>query len=444
MSFATDLFTPATLAQVRAQIISFAQSAGLAITSWASGGLGEQTLEYTSNAVTAQDAIIASMARGYGSLETATDPGDPDPYDPENVLLPAAPGYLSYLGLNTYACERQEETFATGFGVLTNNTGAPLTITADSLVFAWTGGSPPTPAPTYTNSYNAAFYTNPDGSLTIADTGSHIINFTCQTLGPVGSAPANVLTLVTVVPGLTVANAALVGLARESAPVYRTRCREAAARLSLGAPAQSYDFLAAHTITGAPLDNANGVPVAITRVYVSPSSTIGTVTVYYASQTGPASTADVTAANLNISTYAYAVQGSVNFGPLTGSDPGGPGGAPAVAHNIGVSGTLKVPRNPSMTDAALIALVKAAIVTGDLTTGTGLPAYMGQVPIGGYDQTAGSGKVYKTDIAAAVKDSYPGLYNVTLATPAGDTTLALGEIPVSTSIGSNWTVSVTP
>src|SRR5262249_30730704 len=138
------------------------------------------------------------------------------------------------------------------------------------LVFTYTGGTPPSPAPTYRNTEDDSIYTNIDGSVTVGAGTSIVIPVKAEQLGVGSNAPPTVLSLTTTLSGCSATNtASILSNAREPRDVYIARCRLAAARLSLGGPSDAYRYLAAKNLDGTPLLNANGDPVNITRAYVS-------------------------------------------------------------------------------------------------------------------------------------------------------------------------------
>lgn len=423
MSFFSDLLTGPTLTAVRAQIIAYAQAAGLAVTNWRVGDVVEQILEVITSARQATGAIEGQIVRGFASLDTSVDPGDEDAYDAGSIARTPEPGFLSNLGLNTYSTERGEATFATGFATFINAGTSSRAIAPGGLVYTWTANSPPDPAPTYTTSADATVYTNPDETLTVAPGVTVTLPITCDIVGSYGSCPAASLTLTTVLLGCSGTNAAAVlGTDREDAAVYRARCKLMPARLSFGAPGAIYKYLAAKNLDGTVLQNALENDVNINRVQVVGDSTTGIVDAYYAAPAGAAIAEDVTAANENISEEAFAVPDTITF---TGE------AASEVA--IHVVGTAKLKTSTGVSAAT----VKAAIVAA-------LAAAFEDIPIGGMDQTAGAGVIYTSDIEGYARDAWPGLYDVNVTTPAGaSTALAVGDVATVTSTTSDWTVTFT-
>jgi hypothetical protein len=423
VSFWSDLLTTTDAAGVRRMIIGYAQSAGLAITNWAVGGVGQQILEAVTETIANVTEVDAYVIRSYASLDTATDPGDPDPYDPANVNRTPAAGGLSNLGENVYGTVRDGATFAAGTWTFDNTGGlVPRTFGPSSLVLTWTAVSPPNPPPVYYNGPDSSIYTNPDGTVTVTAGATLDIPIVAFQEGAASSAPPSAITLTTSLVGVTGTNAeAVVGVDRETATAYRARCRLAPARTSLGAPPATLEYLATTLLDGTPLTNASGNNVAINRVYVSSSSSTGIVDVYFASPDGAASTEDVAAANENIQVDAYAVFDCVTYT-----------GQAATEVPISVVGTAKIKAGPGVVSAT----VRQAIVDA-------LTAAFQEFPIGGEDQTLGAGVIYTRDLQAIAATAFTGLYAVSVTTPAGaSTALALGEVATYAGTIADWTLTI--
>lgn len=423
MSVFTDLLTAATLDSVRSTIIAYAQTANLLITDWIVGSVGQQTFEAVASTVYNAGSNIAQVIRGYASLDTSTDPGDVDPYNPVNQTLTPAPGMLSNYGLNTYATERQEATFASGFVTFDNSLGVvPRTFGPDTLTFTYTGGTPPSPAPTYKNSADPTIYTNADGTVTVPAGSTLVIPITADVAGSGSNAPAGVITLSTAMTNVTATNAdAVLGRDRQSAASYREACRQAPARTSFGGPAQQYTYLASYNLDGTALDNANGDPVNITRAQVTQDSATGIVNAYFASPTGAAIGADVTAANTNIQIATYGIGDAITYN-----------GAAASEVAITVQGTAKIAAGPGVVSAT----VRQAIVDA-------LTAAFAEFPIGGVDQVSGAGVIYTNEFHRVAANAYPGLYNVVITVPAGaSTALAVGEVATYAGVIGDWTLTI--
>ena len=423
MSF-LDLITPETTSEIRDKIRGYAISAGLKITNWRLGGVGQQLLEMNTAMTDAYVRMRAKITRGYVSLDTSVDPGDVDPYDPENETLDQTAGHLSAFGANTFDTVRIKKTFATGSVTFVNAGSIARTVAPYGLTFTWTVSPPPgTEAPTYRNVEDATIYTEPGGVITIPAGSSLDLPVQCDVAGNVGSCPSGSLSLTTSLIGCTATNdEPISGNDREDAETYRQRCRKAVSRLSLGGPADIYGYLANTQIDGTPLMNAASPPaqVGITRVQVSTDSATGIVTAYYAAASGAPIAEDVTAANLNIEVYSTAVGDTITFL-----------GSGAVASVLSVAGTVKI-KNRAGLDAATI---KAAIVTA-------LAEYWKTIPIGGHDNSGASGLIYLNDIEGVVRSAYPGLYGVVLSTPVANTSLLTGRVSTLDSEVADWTITV--
>lgn len=425
MSFWDDILASGTLDGMRSTVIAYATTSGLAITDWIVGAVGQQMIEAFTQTMFAESEITSQAIRGFASLDTSTDPGDVDAYDANNVNMTPAPGFLSNLGKNFYGTERGEESFASGFVTFDNTAGiVPRTFSPQGLVFTWTGGSPPSPAPVYYNSADPTIYTNADGSVTVPAGGSLTLPIKAFQAGTGSNAPPSTITLTTTLVGVTCTNAASVtGVDREDADLYRANCRRAGARGSTGGARGTIAYFAQKNLDGTPLLNASGNPVNNTRIQKSADNATGIAGVYFASDSGASTAEDVTAANDNIELETWSVFGCVTYT-----------GAAATEVLIPVVGTGKIKAGPGITAAA----VKAAIVAD-------LVAAFKNFDIGGDDQVAGAGVIYTTDLRAIAANAYPGLYNVAVTTPAGaSTALALGEVATYAGTVSDWTITVVP
>lgn len=431
MSAWDDAITPKTESGVRSTLIGYAQAAGLQVSAWVNGDVGQQILETMVAGTYAFASIITAIVRGWISLDTSTDPGDVDPVDASNAALTPGPGFLSNLGANVYGTTRTEEGFAAGVVTFTNAGPGSRDIAPDSLTFTYTGGSPPSPAPTYRNAPDATVYTNVDGTATVGVGVSVDLPIIAEEAGTASNAPGGVVTLTTTLVGCTALNAdPILGNEREDADTYRARCRLAPARNSLGGPGNAYAYLAAKAYNGTALINALGAVVNITRTYVTTDSSVGEVNAWYASPTGAASSEDVIAANLNITGTTFGVPDCITFGP------GASGGIAAIETSIHVAGSVSVRARAGMTSAALQSAVKAAIVSA-------LGDWFATVEIGGFDRVGGAGVIYTADLQSIARGAYPGLYDVVVSDPAGVTTaITLGHVAVLDSVAADWTVTV--
>lgn len=430
MSFFDDAIAGLTISQVRATVLGYLQAAELKVSNWRVIGVGKQMFE---GFVAASQAYVASQSaivRGFASLDTSTDPGDIDDYDPNNQNLPPEPGFLSAMGENVFGTTREKANFASGVCAFLNNGTGARVLSPGSVIWTWTGGTPPDPPPTYINTDDPDIYL--DGTVTVPAGTSIDLPVRCQVQGSIGSAPANTLSLTTTLVGCSSTNpSAIVGNDREDAGTYRTRCRQAPARLSLGGPADAYAYLAVKKLDGTVLlnDAVPPVPTGITRVQVTQDSSTGIVDAYYASDSGAANPDDITAAVRNTKFNAFAVPDAITFT-----------GHAATVTTIHVVGTAKIKARIGITAQAVAEGIVAALVENGRI-----------IPVGGVDQIANAGVVYTSDLEAFAREGYKGLYDVVVTTPGGaSTAIAAGHVPVIQSVAGDglgsgdWTVTVVP
>lgn len=430
MSIFSDAIAGLTSSQVRATVLGYLQSVGLNVTNWRVIGTAKQMLEAFVAASQGYVSSQAAIVRGFASLDLSTDPGDVDDYDPNNQNLPPEPGFLSAMGENLFGTKREAASFATGFCTFVNNGSGARVLSPGGVIWTWTGGTPPSPPPTYINTSDPSIYV--DGTVTVPAGTSIDLPVRCQVIGAIGSAPAGTLSLTTTLVGCTSTNAnAIVGNDREDAATYRRNCRQAPARLSLGGPADAYAYLAVKTLEGDVLlnDSVPPVPTSITRVQVTQDSSTGIVNAYYASDSGAAIPDDITAAVRNTKFNAFAVPDAITFTGFAAT--------PTVIH---VVGTAKIKARIGITAQAVAEGIVAALVANGKT-----------IPVGGVDQVANAGVVYTSDLEAFAREGYKGLYDVVVTTPAGlSTAIAEGHVPVIQSVAGDglgsgdWTVTVVP
>jgi hypothetical protein len=413
-----DFLSPDSLDAVKEQVASFAGLARLLLTSWVSGQPGEQLYQAFSRAMQASGMMNAAAIRGM-FLDYATDPGDYDPYNPENINLPPTPGYLSALMLNVFFTERRGETYATTTLRLTNSGGSTHYIAPEALTLARSGH----PEITYRNSADASVYVDVGGTKRLSPGAYVDLEIVAESPGSGSNAAAGEITvLVSSLIGVTVSNAAAaIGEDREAAPAARARAREQATSTSPNGAADKYRYYATTQLGGAPLLRNDGseAAVGITKIWVSPFSSTGVVDVYYADDDGPADATDVASANENIVLRVVAPGDCITFGPTPD------GGDAATATPVVVTWAVKYQATYQGRPVAG-ADVKAAIVAA-------LTARFTDVPIGGFDQVSGAGTLYVSDLRGTVDSAHPAIYSTTLSAPAGDVAITLGHVAVLTT-----------
>jgi hypothetical protein len=402
----TLLFPAATLAEVKAKIAGFAELGNLLLTAWQSGDPGEQLYQAFSLAIQYYSTNNSQAIRGF-FLDTATDPGDDDPYNPENITLTPAPGYLSALGLSMFFTERPGETYATTVVTFTNASAFPYTFAAGDLTLAKDGA----PDITYRNAPDPSVYTGPGGTYTLAGLSSVDLDVIAESPGTGSNANAAEITvLVSALIGVTVSNAGpAIGSDRMSAPDYRALCRTQASTTSPNGAPDAYLRWSRLNRDGSPLLRPDGAAVGITKVQVSGSSVTGAVQVYYADGDGVADATDVTTANTNITHNIVGVGDCITFT-----------GASAVEVPIVVTWAVEYQAlylGRAVTSTAVKAAINAALTARFLL-----------YPIGGFKQTAGAGTISLEEIRGTVKSAHPAISDATLSSPVGATALAIGRV----------------
>lgn len=443
MTLFSEYFSAETLAATRARILGYAQAAGLRVTNFVKVSVPYQIVETMTNAANYSSALSSRLVRGYASLDTSTDPGDEDPYDSTNASANPARGMLSEKGAGDYGTERITDGFARGTITITNASGGAIDIAPEAVTFARDTVDPDTGlTPTYRNIADAAVYTNPDGTVTIANGATLDVTIEAEEKGAGSNAGASHVALSTNLgTGVTATNAAsIVATVRESAEAYRAKCRSAASILSLGGPQDAYRYIALSAkkaddgsvffippwgdgTTGIGVDSdgafavipdATGTAIGINRVYVSQSSATGTVAVYFASADGDPGATALTDLTALFDAVYWPECTTRSFHRATNV-------------TVTIAGTVKAKAGAGVSAASVATAIDEAITAA-------FPGY----DIGGFDRTAGAGTLYKQEVESLVNGAATSIYKVTLSSPSGDTALALGQVAVpSNSITSS-------
>lgn len=448
-----DLFQLPTRTTIKARVISLAEAAQLRVTSWVLGDPSERWIELTARVVDAfMSTPVTQVVRAF-FFDLNTDPGDAGDLAADQT---PRPGWLSAFGSGWWGVDRGDRAYAPGFVTLTNDGDTSSTFSPYDLTFQRDTAAADGGYPTYRNSDDSTIYAG--GSVTLAPGASLEIPIIAEQPGTYASASVGQISVV--VTGsfgdLSCTNAApVVGSDREVRDTYIARCRQQSAAASPNGPSEAFAYASTTGADGAPLQLYDGSgATTVNRWYVSPDSSTGEVLVYLANATGPATAAEVTSANGNIQGIAVpdpvtgevhnldpigVLPDTVSIGPtVSDAVTGAPGPAAATATNIGpLKGTARIKAQAGVPSTALIREVHEAIADA-------LADYFSLLPIGGLDQTAGAGVVYRSDLANVVRDAYPvpvagqlpapKLYAATLTVPATSTTaISLGHVPVLVS-----------
>jgi hypothetical protein len=415
-----DLVTLPTRAQIKAGIISVAQALTpgppLPVTSWVLGDPSERWVEISARLVDMFLSSITTQAVRAMFFDLSTDPGDAGDLSLDQT---PRPGWLSAMGAGWWGVLRGGATYATGDLLVTNSgstpaTFAPFALTARRVTAGTDGGYP-----TFRNSADPAIYVGAGGTLTLAPGASATIPFIAEQLGSYSNAaPGQIAVMVTQSFGtLTCTNASpVLGDDREERAAYIARCRQQSAAASPNGPQDAYRYASTTGADGLPLQLYDGSgATTVNRVYVSADSSTGHVLVYLANPTGAATAAEVSSANGNINGITIAHTDGVVYNPnpigvvpdtatlgptITDAVTGADGPSAATEVPIVVLGTARIKAVPGYASLSLIASAQASI-------GASLSAYFSTIPIGGVDQVAGAGVVYRSDLSDTVRDGNP-------------------------------------
>lgn len=378
-----DLVSPVTRQEMETSIYSALSAVGLTTTTWKPGAWARTVITGASICLAAFSELNAKSARA-GFLELAEQ------------------AWLTLKAHYDYNVDRDEATFAAGTVTLVNSSGGIYNLDPDDLILLNT-----TTGKTYRNTAAISL-----GALTTLED----VPVEAEEAGSASSAAAGAIDdFVTPLNGVTVTNpVALVGTDEQEDPALRTECGEKLGSLSPFGPWDAYTYAAKNATR-----TSNGSNVGVTRVRSKPDG-FGNITTYVATATG-AVTGDVDDPDTDLGAVNEAIQRAA--APL------------AVTANVesATPVTLDVTYQLWLyTSAGLTAAQVAAAVE------TSLQSFMASAPIGGDVLGSDPGKVFQSAIAAAIAATrQPAsaaaplpIFRVLVTTPAGDTTLGEGAVPV--------------
>jgi hypothetical protein len=368
----SDLIVSATADEIFEQFLSNLETLKIPARTWREGGVARSILRVVAIAYAGFSAFIAAFIRS-GFLETSDE------------------SWLTLLARYVYGVERIAATFATGEATFTNSGGAIYNFAAREVSIIRTVSGV-----TYAYTNVDAFTLNPGDVLTI--------DVIAIVSGASSSAPSNTLTtLETVLPGVTVNNAAaVVGTDEQADADLRQLCLDRLASLSPAGARGAYSYAVRSA------KRLDGSPVNLNRVAISASSSTGIVSIYVAAPSGAPDPADITAARENCETVRPDSV-TVNL---------------AAATSVAFTRTIIVwaKRTPGLDAAGLSDLVGAKLVELQRT-----------YPIGGLKKPPSTqGYLYADGVAGAVQAAHPAIFDVDLNNTA-DMALAAGEIATLTT-----------
>ena len=368
----SDLTTPITTDQAQASIYRVLAQIGVTTTSWKPGAVPRTMIKAVAIILSALSSLQADIANS-GFLEFSE--GD----------------WLELVAFYVYGITKQKATFASGSVTLVNSGGGVYVLSADDLVFVhrFTGK-------TYRNS----------GSVTLGAMTTITIPIVATEVGTASNAnPGDVNALTTVLLGVTCGNALpLVGLDDQSDPDLRTLCYEQLGALSPMGPWDAYSSAIRNA------KRSDGSTLGVTRIRIVKDST-GHVYTYSATPSGglTGTVGDLTS-DLGVADEAIQ-QFSVPLA-VTAINAGATDVPIAVTYEVWMYNTSgKTPTE-----------VQDAIATT-------LSNFMAKQPIGGNIIGGAAGKVFVDAIRAAIENTFPEIFHVAVTLPAGDTTLAISEVP---------------
>ncbi|WP_437279355.1 baseplate J/gp47 family protein [Sorangium sp. So ce375] len=370
-----QLIKPLSRDQVRDSIYRLLTATGLPVTSWKEGGVARTII-----------IVIAAIFAGFTEVIALAIKA--------NYLDLAEGIWLTLLAYYVYGVERIGATFATGQVTLVNSGGGIYPFEAGEFVCR--------------NPGTDAHYTNVS-AFTLGAGQTLTIDIRAVAAGRDGSSSAGQITaLVTAMLGVSCSNAAaLAGRDEESDPALRQACRDSLGALSPNGPQAAYEYWAKRA------RRADGTIVDVTRVWVSPASSVGHVQVYVASSSG-AVDGDAEDPDTDLGAVKATIMRRVVPKGVTCTV------ASATAVTVTVTGTAWVQAAANLSDAAWQAMF-----------GEQIDAYLAEVPIGGHVLTSPPGHVFRNAVIGQVEAVSKFVIKFDPTLPAGDTSLAEGEVPVA-------------
>ena len=301
----------------------------------------------------------------------------------------ATDGWLTLLAYHSFGVERRAAAAGTTPETLTNATGGDLgPYAAGDLRFA--------------NGATGKTYTNL-AAVTVPASGSVDVVVQADEVGTdSNAAPGEISVLLTSVIGLTCTNAAsLVGTDEETDAALRVRARAKLGALSPNGARAAYEYVAL------------SAGATVNRVKVTTDTATGTVYTTVAQPAGALTIGE-------LATVDDAIQSTCVPCAVT-----------AVTQNVSevvvpVTSTVSIYAASGLTAAQLQAKVAEA-----------LTSYLPEVPIGGDD----GGKIYRAKLIETIAGVSPYIYNVVLAAPASDATVAGTQVATLGTVTTTVVVS---
>lgn len=366
-----QLITELTEEEVLEQWLDALETIKVPARSWRQGGALRTILR-----------VVASSYAGFTNIQAA--------FIKSGFLDYAEEGWLTALAKYVYGVDREPASFASGTFLLSNNGGGDFTQDVGTVRVL--------------HATTRKAYTNTEAFVLTSGTQNLEVDFTATEEGPDSSAGANEITVFeTFLPECTVTNpSAIVGLNEQSDPELRVVCRAKLATLSPNGPRGAYAFA---VLTAKRND---GTPVDINRVWISPSSSTGVVTIYAASPSGTPTSEDLDAAEANIERLAR-----------TDTD------------TLDLHGATAVPLSKSLVLWAQATEGLSSDLVEDSAT-TALANYTATYPIGGIAKPPSTqGYLYASAVEGTAKSAHESIFAVDGV--GGDLALNPGEVPILTA-----------
>ncbi len=432
-----QILIPTTLRELKTVVLETADAVGLPTTTWVLGDPSERWIEIVARVVHA--FVSTSVAQAFSGLfiDTATDPGDPGDVSADQT---PRPGVLSALGEGQRGVPRRNQTFATGVESVRNGNTFAITLRPGDLTFSRDFAADDGSFPTYTTTADDSIYTGAGGTVILLPDVAIDLPIQADIIGTYSDATATdqITTVVTGTFGSLTANntGPVLGSERESRDDYRARLTRATARVATGGPVTLYEYAANTAADNTPLQRWDGTgPVAITRILVDGGfTTAGVVTVYLAGLGGAVDATDVESADANITGVPRGVITNP-IGVVQGVGTYSTQAATETSVIVVGSARIKAKDRAGVSDADIQAAIVAA-----------LSAYFSVFPVSGLDPVTpgAAGVMYRNDLECVVRDAFPGLYGITVSTPATATVAILwGHVATIVTTMDDWSITST-